>query len=311
LFAFLGESLTVNFQRLVKGLLIESSLGDFNAENATHKFRRVVCKQPDGSKLAVMISLTMLDPTEHCKAAENMYLALLTAERADSERRPAKSARSHCSSRSGRSSKRGGSSTGAPPIMPEAESRRGAVMWKMNQSPYNALPDGWRDTAESQDLGDLRNWRRRLCYLGVQKSDKNLCITYVSEKSDAKECVANVLASVNADGRVRAVGIIRRIGPIFVNALDPKESEKALVSVEQYEIAVASQGHIGGSKPTLPTTLHAFEVRQSDDSEGGQMGCIFAFEDAVLFERWLAAVDNASQKLTRNIDSPALRLVES
>jgi len=186
----------------------------------------------------------------------------------------------------------------------------GAVMWKMNQSAYQALPKGEGGALDPQDFGDLRQWRRRLCNLEVLKLQNALCITYVSEKSDAEECVANVLASVSGN-TAKAVSSIRRLPPFTVKTLDPKESEKVLVSIEQYEIAVANQGHNEPAKPTLPTTLHAFEVRQSDDSQGGQMGCIFALEDSLMAERWLAGVDSACHKLTRDSDSPALRLIEA
>lgn len=184
----------------------------------------------------------------------------------------------------------------------------GAVMWKLNQSFYTDLPSHWRDDPNAiKDFGNLLNWRRRVCFLEQLKSHKALCITYVSEKSDAEECVANVLASVS-DGIVKSVASVKKLPPIVVCKLDAVKTEKVKYSVQQYDIAVANSSS-ESNELELPTVLHAFQVIQSDDSDIGQASNIFAFVDPEMCDRWLAAIETVCKTLTKDTDLPALRVV--
>jgi len=118
LFAWLGQSLIVDFQKWIQELATDVVLKGWTAEKAKHQFRRVVCRQPNGSKLAMMILLTMLDPGDQDKEMEKKYFATLSAERvAEKVRRISSKSSNHSSnsSRSSRSSKRG------PPLAPVAE----------------------------------------------------------------------------------------------------------------------------------------------------------------------------------------------
>lgn len=181
-------------------------------------------------------------------------------------------------------------------------------MWKLNQSYYADLPDSWRDDpSTAQDVGQLQNWRRRVCYLEQLKSFNALCMTYISEKSDSQECVANILACIE-DGSVKSVASVRRLTPITCLSLTAEEEEKIKYSCHQYDIAITlDTSHIDDA---LPSTLYGFQVVQSDGSEAGQAQNIFAFDNKGMCDSWLAAIEAVSQKLTKYTDLPALRLVQ-
>jgi len=171
----------------------------------------------------------------------------------------------------------------------------GACMWKLNAS---ANKEGVPIEEQVQEFGNLTNWRRRLCYVDQLRSHKALCITYVSEKSDAEECVANVLASLSGD-MVKAVAIVRKLPPIKCQELEKQSFEKVQISVHQYDIAVSRAAQHEHAKVELPTMLFPLEVRQSDDSETGASHNIFAFEDEVMCNRWLQGIEHASIKISK------------
>jgi len=181
----------------------------------------------------------------------------------------------------------------------------GAIMWKLNATVHSALPDNWRDSIlDNAELGDLQNWRRRLCYLEKLKSTsylpagiQGLCITYISEKADAEECVANILASVQNGKEAKATASIRLLPQITVGELTKSSEEHVKMSIQQYDIAVANTGHSEMKECILPTTLHAFEVHQMDDC--GLKTSVFAFEERIMCEKFFAAVESSSSSLSK------------
>lgn len=194
----------------------------------------------------------------------------------------------------------------------------GSMMWKLNQNVVRRLSENHdTDATGLQELGDLQNWRRRLCYLDQLLSYSALCMTYISEKSDAEECVASILAGVG-DGDVTTLARIRRLPAVNCPALDAMADEKVKASVEQYEVAVMG-GHYGSDvagsqrlyRNKLPARLFPFQAVQSDDCQGGNQQTIFAFETEIMRERWLMAIENAAAKLYKNTDLPPLKIVES
>jgi len=129
LFGWLGPALMVDFQIWIAKLVRESELNGWSAANAKHKFRRVACTLPSGSRVSVMISLTMLDPGDH--VTEKKYLATLSAESVREKGRHPLKLCSHCNhSRSSRSSKRGP----AMPIVPEGEDKSNAPITTQNEN---------------------------------------------------------------------------------------------------------------------------------------------------------------------------------
>jgi len=118
LFDWLGQSLIVDFQMWIAKLVDDSVINGWSAANAKHKFRRVVSKLPDGSKVSVVIFLTLLDPGAHETAKQ--HLATLSAECVgEKRRRPSKSGSLCNRSRSSCSYKR----VPAMPSVPEGEDK--------------------------------------------------------------------------------------------------------------------------------------------------------------------------------------------
>jgi hypothetical protein len=167
----------------------------------------------------------------------------------------------------------------------------GAFLWKLNADVVAELSDDCdtTDPETRENLANIQNWRRRLCFLESLTKQKALCITYISEKSDAEERVANTLTSYDQGD----VAKIRRIPHFTLAPMTSREVEDVKVSVYQYDVAVS--GPEDAANVILPTSLHPFEVLQTDDARQGQKRSIYAFEDAHTCSRWITAIDESRQ----------------
>jgi hypothetical protein len=176
----------------------------------------------------------------------------------------------------------------------------GCFMWKLNNDVTIDLPEDLVanfDKAE-EDLHDIRNWRRRLCFLEQLLSQKSLCITYISEKSDAEERVANTLACMEKG----AVASIKGLPQITVMAMRAQEVEVVRDSIYQYDVAVSGPEDVRKDDIQLPDSLHAFEVRQADGHQG-QKHSIYAFGDADTCSKWVKAIESASHNLSKGLET--------
>lgn len=186
----------------------------------------------------------------------------------------------------------------------------GTVVWKLGGSCFQkakTLPDDWYLQDEHLNVyKDLQLWRRRIFHLEELQSLDALCMTYVSEKTDGEECIIGMLARVNA-GKAEAYASVRRLPEVTLKQLTPVEAEKVSMSVCQYDIAVAKIPSKFGV--VLPTALHGIELRQAEDTYGGQKHSILAFEDAETRDRLLESIEDASRQFSLRTRSAPLSLI--
>lgn len=181
----------------------------------------------------------------------------------------------------------------------------GALMWKLRRPSAEALSSSRHDREQHMHLvADLQNWRRRICYLEELITPRALCMRYVSENLDAEQLVSNVLVNLSTR-EAEVVSCIRQLSAIELKELTAAENDHMKRTLRQYDEAVARHWALD-DEVQLPLTLYGFEVSQPDESYGGHVFNMYAFEDPQMCESWLAHIDCVSRMLTRGGKTPVM-----
>lgn len=173
-----------------------------------------------------------------------------------------------------------------------------AHVWKIGQVHRSQFPDNWQEKPEELEfLTDLTCWRRRICFLERLQDSDTLCHTYVSEKFNAESSIAHVLATMSG-GAAQATCSITRLPPLTLAKLSPASAQDVSESLLTYTMAVETQSSKylrTCEEIVLPTCLYAFAVQDFQKSAVNE-NSVFAFEDLVMRERWLASLHIACEK---------------